>query len=201
MRRFVNPFVADGSSASVIESGLIIVLVGLACMTAWMHVSASLKIPSASANTTASVETTGSVRNQELHRASRTRRLRRSEKRLYATGCPAQVRIGSIAPGASHLLRIGPIYLDHAPLLLQGGRYRFSRGNDLVYGQHARTRGRHHHPCSEAILIGCQSTLWGPVGTVSRPCPLMVVTTAAQICAYHHQGSDENARSPRQGMY
>src|SRR3954447_17161645 len=63
-----------------------------------MHVSASLKIPSASASTTASVETTGSVRSQELHRASRTRRLRRSEKRLYATGCPAQVRIGSIAP-------------------------------------------------------------------------------------------------------
>jgi len=98
MKRFVNPFVAEGSSASVIESGLIIVLIGLACMTAWMHVSASLKIPSASANTTASVETTGSVRSQELHRASRTRRLRRSEKRLYATGCPAQVRIGSIAP-------------------------------------------------------------------------------------------------------
>jgi Flp pilus assembly pilin Flp len=85
MKRFVNPFVADGSSASVIESGLIIVLVGLACMTAWMHVSASLKIPSASANTTASVETTGSVRSRWLHRASRTRRLRRSEKRLYAT--------------------------------------------------------------------------------------------------------------------
>src|SRR5215203_989371 len=97
MKRFVNPFVADGSSASVIESGLIIVLVGLACMTAWMHVSASLNIPSASASTTVSVETTGSVRSQELHRASRTRRLRRSEKRLYATGCPAQVRIGSIA--------------------------------------------------------------------------------------------------------
>jgi Flp pilus assembly pilin Flp len=85
MKRFVNPFVADGSSATVIESGLIIVLVGLACMTAWMHVSASLKIPSASANTTASVETTGSVRSRWLHRASRTRRLRRSEKRLYGT--------------------------------------------------------------------------------------------------------------------
>ena len=98
MKRFVNPFVADGSSASVIESGLIMVLVGLACMTARMHVSASLKIPSASADTTASVETTGSVRSRWLHRASRTRRLRRSEKRLYATGCPAQVRIGSIAP-------------------------------------------------------------------------------------------------------
>jgi Flp pilus assembly pilin Flp len=98
MKRFVTRFGADGSSAAVIEYGLIIVLVGLACMTAWMHVSASLKIPSASASTTASVETTGSVRSQELHRASRTRRLRRSEKRLYATGCPAQVRIGSIAP-------------------------------------------------------------------------------------------------------
>ena len=96
MKRFVNPFVADGSSATVIESGLIIVLVGLACMTAWMHVSASLKIPSASADTTASVETTGSVRSRWLHRALRTRRLRRSEKRLYGTGCPAQVRIGSI---------------------------------------------------------------------------------------------------------
>ncbi len=98
VRRFVNRFMAAGSSATVIESGLIIVLVGLACMTAWMHVSASLKIPPASANTTASVETTGSVRSRRLHRALRTRRLRRSEKRLYATGCPAQVRIGSIAP-------------------------------------------------------------------------------------------------------
>jgi Flp pilus assembly pilin Flp len=97
-KRLVNHFMADGSSASVIESGLIIVLVGLACMTAWMHVSASLKIPSASADTTASVETTGSVRSQELHRASRTRRLRRSEKRLYGAGCPAQVRMGRIAP-------------------------------------------------------------------------------------------------------
>src|SRR3954453_10480644 len=97
MKRFVTRFGADRSSAAVIEYGLIIVLVGLACITAWMHVSASLKIPP-SANTTTSVETTGSVRSQELHRASRTRRLRRSEKRLYATGCPAQVRIGSIAP-------------------------------------------------------------------------------------------------------
>ena len=61
MKRFVNRFGADGSSAAVIEYGLIIVLVGLACITAWMHVSASLKIPSASASTTASVETTGSV--------------------------------------------------------------------------------------------------------------------------------------------
>jgi len=98
MKRFVNPFIADGSSPSVIESGLIMVLVGLACITAWMHVSASLEIPSASADMTASVETTGSVRSQELYRASRTRRLRRSEKRLYGAGCPAQVRIGSIAP-------------------------------------------------------------------------------------------------------
>ena len=98
VRRFVNRFMVGGSSATVIESGLIMVLVGLACITAWMHASTSLNILSASANTTVSVETTGSVRSQELHRASRTRRLRRSEKRLYATGCPAQVRIGSIAP-------------------------------------------------------------------------------------------------------
>ena len=70
-------FVADGSSAAVIESGLIMVLVGLARITAWMHVSASLGIPFATANTT------GSVRSRELHRASRTRRLRRSEERDY----------------------------------------------------------------------------------------------------------------------
>src|SRR3954464_1448647 len=87
VRRFVNRFMVGGSSATVIESALIMVLVGLACITAWMHASTSLNILSASANTTVSVETTGSVR-----------RLRRSEKRLYGTGCPAQVRIGSIAP-------------------------------------------------------------------------------------------------------
>jgi Flp pilus assembly pilin Flp len=98
VRRFVNRFMVGGSSATVIESALIMVLVGLACITAWMHIRASLKIPFASANTTGSVETTGSVRGRELHRASRTRRLRRSEKRLFGTGCPAQVRIGSSAP-------------------------------------------------------------------------------------------------------
>ena len=98
VRRFVNRFMVGGSSATVIESGLIIVLVGLACITAWMHASASLNILSASANTTVSVETTGSVRSRRLHRALRTRRLRRSEKRLYGTDCPAQVRIGSNAP-------------------------------------------------------------------------------------------------------
>ena len=98
VRRFVKRFMADGSSAAVIEYALIMVLVGLACITAWMHVSASLSIPSALANTTASVETSGSVRSRWLHRALRTQRLRRSEKRLYGAGCPAQVRIGSIAP-------------------------------------------------------------------------------------------------------
>jgi len=98
VRRFVNRFMVGGSSATVIESGLIIVLVGLACIMAWMHASASLNILSASANTTGSVETTGSVRSRRLHRALRTRGLRRSEKRLYGTGCPAQVRIGSNAP-------------------------------------------------------------------------------------------------------
>ena len=97
-RQTVKRFVADGSSATVIESGLIMVLVGVACITAWMHVSASLNIPFATANTIVSVETTGSVRSRKLHRASRTRRLRRSEKRLFGTGCPAQVRIGSSAP-------------------------------------------------------------------------------------------------------
>ena len=97
-KRLVNRLVADGSSATVIEYGLIMVLAGLACITAWMHASTSLNILSASANTTVSVETTGSVRSRERHRASRTRRLRRSEKRLYGTGCPAQVRIGSITP-------------------------------------------------------------------------------------------------------
>jgi Flp pilus assembly pilin Flp len=95
-KRLVNQFMAGGSSATVIESGLIAVIVSFACITAWMHVSASLNIPFASASTTVSVETTGSVRSRELHRALRTRRLHRSEKRLYGTGCPAQVRIGSI---------------------------------------------------------------------------------------------------------
>ena len=101
MERFVNPFVADGSSATVIESGLILVIVGLACITAWMHVSASLNIPSVSTSTTMSVETTGSVRSRELHRASRTRRLRRSEKRLYGTAT-ALIR-------ASHTPSPGPL--------------------------------------------------------------------------------------------
>src|SRR3954468_6399755 len=85
-KRLVNRLVAGGSSATVIESGLIMVLVGVACITAWMHVSASLNIPFATANTIVSVETTGSVRSRKLHRASRTRRLRRSEKRLFGTG-------------------------------------------------------------------------------------------------------------------
>ena len=76
MKRFVTRFGADGSSATVIESALIMVLVGLACITAWMHASTSLNILSASANTTVSVETTGSVRSRWLHRALRTRRLR-----------------------------------------------------------------------------------------------------------------------------
>jgi Flp pilus assembly pilin Flp len=98
LRRFVNRFMAGGSSATVIEYALIMVLVGLACITAWMHASASLNILSASTSTTVSVETTGSVRSRWLHRALRTQRLRRSEKRLYGAGCPAQVRIGSIAP-------------------------------------------------------------------------------------------------------
>ena len=98
VRRFVNRFMMGGSSATVIEYALIMVLVGLACITAWMHASASLNILSASTSTTVSVETAGSVRSRWLHRALRTRRLRRSEKRLYGTGCPAQVRIGSIAP-------------------------------------------------------------------------------------------------------
>src|SRR4051812_19411205 len=69
VRRFVNRFMAGGSSATVMESGLIIVLVGLACITAWMHVNASLSIPSALAKTTGSVETTGLVRSRWLHRA------------------------------------------------------------------------------------------------------------------------------------
>src|SRR5215204_3795456 len=68
VRRFVNRFMADGSSAAVIEYALIMVLVGLACITAWMHASASLNILSAVANTTGSVETTGSVRSRWLHR-------------------------------------------------------------------------------------------------------------------------------------
>src|SRR3954452_15059652 len=82
-RQTVKRFVADGSSATVIESGLIMVLVGLARITAWMHVTASLGIPFASANTTGSVETTGSVRTRCLHRALCTRKLRRSEERDY----------------------------------------------------------------------------------------------------------------------
>src|SRR3954463_183513 len=126
VRRFVNRFMVGGSSATVIESALIMVLVGLACITAWMHASTSLNILSASANTTVSVETTGSVRSRWLHRALRTRRLRRSEKRLYGTGCPAQVRIGSIAPiGAWSALS------RSCAAFPQGFHFRFSRGNDI----------------------------------------------------------------------
>jgi Flp pilus assembly pilin Flp len=51
MKRLVNCFMVGGFSATVIEYGLIMVLVGLACITAWMHVSASLNIPSVSAST------------------------------------------------------------------------------------------------------------------------------------------------------
>jgi len=64
---------AGGSSATVIECALIIVLIGLACITAWTHVNASLNIPSASASSIAPVETTGAIRSQGLHRAPRTR--------------------------------------------------------------------------------------------------------------------------------
>ena len=74
VRRFVNRFMADGSSAAVIEYALIMVLVGLACITAWVHVSASLNLPSASASEIASVETTGSVRSRGLHYAPPTRK-------------------------------------------------------------------------------------------------------------------------------
>src|SRR4051812_49898381 len=57
VRRFVNRFMVGGSSATVIESALIMVLVRLACITAWMHASTSLNILSASANTTLSDQT------------------------------------------------------------------------------------------------------------------------------------------------
>src|SRR5215207_8943745 len=120
MKRFVNPFVADGSSASVIESGLIIVLVGLACITAWMHVGASLNIPSVSTSMTMSVETTGSVRSQELHRASRTRRLRRSHKRLWNRYRPYQ--------GFSHAI-------TWAAWTTLVARPRSSRDNLAVFGR------------------------------------------------------------------
>src|SRR3954462_3652995 len=124
VRRFVNRFMVGGASATVIESALIMVLVGLACITAWMHASTSLNILSASANTTVSVETTGSVRSRCLPRALRTRSLRGSAKRRYGTGCTAQVRIGSIAPiGAwSALSRSCAAFPPRLSLSLQQGQ-------------------------------------------------------------------------------
>ena len=69
MKPLVTRSAAGNSGTSVIEYSLVIALIGLACITAWMHFSASLNAPAASVNTTGSVETTGSVRSRGLHRA------------------------------------------------------------------------------------------------------------------------------------
>ena len=102
MKRFVTRFGADGSSAAVIEYGLIMVLVGLACITAWMHVSASLKIPSASANTTVSVETTGSVRSHDC-----TVRSARGDCAVLRSAFMEQVALRRFGSEASRRLELG----------------------------------------------------------------------------------------------
>ena len=72
MKHLPTRFVVGQSIAPVIECGLVMVLIGLAFIAAWVHFSASLELPHASASKIASVETTEAVRSRELHRASRT---------------------------------------------------------------------------------------------------------------------------------
>jgi len=71
MKPLVTRSAPGNSGTTVIEYSLVIALIGLACIPAWMHFSASLNAPAALVNTTASVETTGSVRSRGLHRAPR----------------------------------------------------------------------------------------------------------------------------------
>src|SRR5215210_3171561 len=59
MKSLVIRSAAGNAGTTVIEYGLVIALIGLACITAWMHFSASLNAPAASVNTTRPVETTG----------------------------------------------------------------------------------------------------------------------------------------------
>ena len=66
---------------------------------------------------------------------TRTRRLRRSEKRLYATGCPAQVRIGSIAPirGSVRSISIMRRFSSNAFTIASAGAMTLSA--DSVFGR------------------------------------------------------------------
>jgi Flp pilus assembly pilin Flp len=68
VKRLASRLLAGRSIPALIEYGLIAGLVGLACITAWMHFSASLRHPAVE-STILSVETTGSVRSREPHRA------------------------------------------------------------------------------------------------------------------------------------
>jgi Flp pilus assembly pilin Flp len=68
VKRLASRLLAGWSMPAVIEYGLIVGLVELACITAWVHVSASLRHPAVE-STIPSVEITGSVRSRELHRA------------------------------------------------------------------------------------------------------------------------------------
>ena len=73
MKPLVKRFRLGGLSARVIEWALIIVVIDLACLTAWLCVSASVSTPPASATLTLSVETTGSVDTRARHHAPRAR--------------------------------------------------------------------------------------------------------------------------------
>ena len=68
VKRLASHLLAGRSIPAVIEYGLIAGLVGLACITAWMHVSVSLRHPAVE-STIPSIETTGSVRSRDAHRA------------------------------------------------------------------------------------------------------------------------------------
>jgi Flp pilus assembly pilin Flp len=73
MKRFISRLFAGRSLAAVIECGLILVVIGLACVTAWVHISTMLGHRSHE-STLSSVETTGSVRRQGRPDAPLTRR-------------------------------------------------------------------------------------------------------------------------------
>src|SRR3954454_12827436 len=67
---------AEGKhNKTAIEWAVIVALIGLTCITVWMHVSASFNAPEAGANASVSrsdaVETTGSIQSQREHRAPR----------------------------------------------------------------------------------------------------------------------------------
>ena len=67
---------AEGKhNKTAIEWAVIVALIGLTCITVWMHVSASFNAPEAVASASVSrsdaVETTGSIQSQKKHRAPR----------------------------------------------------------------------------------------------------------------------------------